>query len=68
MIPLIKGFSCFDPSTTLRTGMLSMNGKSLIAAGLIPRSLLRKNFFSTEVRHSRMHLAGIQAKLGLDPR
>jgi len=30
--------------------------------------LLRKNYFITEVRHSRMHLAGIQAKLGLDPR
>ena len=38
--------------------------ESLIAAGLIPRRLLRKNYFITEVRHSRMHLAGIQAGTG----
>jgi hypothetical protein len=37
--------------------------------GSIPRSLLRNtNSQSIKVRHSRMLLAGIQAKLGLDPR
>jgi hypothetical protein len=30
--------------------------------------LLRRIYFLYEVRHSRMLLAGIQAKLGLDPR
>jgi hypothetical protein len=35
----------------------------LIPAGLIPRSLLRRNYLIIQVRHSRMHLAGIQAKL-----
>ena len=34
----------------------------------LPRSLLRRIYFHYEVRHSRMLLAGIQAKLGLDPR
>jgi hypothetical protein len=36
---------------------------------LIPRRLLRKGALvrSVRVRHSRMFLAGIQAKLGLDP-
>jgi hypothetical protein len=35
---------------------------TLIATGLIPRSLLRRIHFLSEVRHSRMPLAGIQAK------
>ena len=39
----------------------------LIAAGLIPRSLMCKNYFITEGRDSRMYLAGIQVKLGLTP-
>jgi hypothetical protein len=40
-----------------------------ISAGLIPRSLCVKAVVrSVRVGHSRMFLAGIQAKFGLDPR
>ena len=38
-------------------------GLFLISLGSIPRSLLRRIYFLYEVRHSRMFLAGIQAKL-----
>jgi hypothetical protein len=36
--------------------------------GWILRSLLREICSITEIRHSRMFLAGIQGMLGLDPR
>ena len=51
-----------------RVAMTKINRKVLsITPGLVPHSLLYK-LIRTKVRHSRMLLAGIQARPGLDPR
>ncbi len=55
-------------SNLLISDLVGQKESDAAITGLIPRSLLRRIYFLSEVRHSRMLLAGIQAKLGLDPR